>query len=51
MDVAGKRNVGDSATLLYINVALIRLAKFAVIARRHLTGLFWCGFVFDFPHL
>ena len=38
--------VGDSAALLYINEGLIRLAKVAVIARGHLTGLLWCGFCF-----
>ena len=37
MDVAGRGNVGDSATYLYINVGLIRPAKVAVIARGHLT--------------
>ena len=32
MDVAGRGNVGDSATYLYINEVLIRSAKVAVIA-------------------
>ena len=39
--------VGDSATLLYINEGLIRLAKVTVIARGHLTGLLLCGFFFS----
>ena len=36
MDVAGRGNVGDSATYLYINEVLISSAKVAVIVR----GLF-----------
>ena len=47
MYVAGRGNVVDSATLLYINESLIRLAKVAVIARGHLTGLLLCGFCFS----
>ena len=35
MDVAGRGNVGDSATYVYINVDLIRPAKVAVIVRGH----------------
>ena len=47
MSVAWRGSVGDSATLLYINEGLIRLAKVAVIARGHLTGLLLCGFCFS----
>ena len=51
MDVAGRGNVGDSATQLYINVVLISLAKVAVIARGLLTGLFLVWFCLVFPRL
>ena len=51
MYVAGRGNVGDSATLLYINEGLIRLAKVAVIARGHLTVLLLCGFLFFFASM
>ena len=47
MDVAGRGNVGDSATQLYINEVLISPAKVAVIARGHLT-LFVFGLVVCF---
>ena len=47
MYVARRGDVGDSATLLYINEGLIRLAKVAVIAHGHLTGLLLCGFRFS----
>ena len=39
MDVAGRGNVGDSATCLYINEVLISSAKVAVIVRSYLTLL------------
>ena len=39
MDVAGRGNVGDSATYLYINEVLISSAKVAVIVRGYLTLL------------
>ena len=45
MYVAGRGNVGNSATYLYINEELIRLAKVAVIARGYLTGLFLVWFL------
>ena len=48
MYVAGRGNVGNSATYLYINEELVSLAKVAVIARGHLTGLLLCGFVLVF---
>ena len=51
MDVAGRGDLGDSATKLYINVVLISSAKVAVIARGHLTGLFLVWFCFDFSRL
>ena len=45
MDVAGRVNVGDSATYLYIYEVLISSAKVAVIVRGSLTllviGLFF----------
>ena len=45
MYVAGRGNVGNSATQLHINEELIRLAKVAVIARGYLTGLFLVWFL------
>ena len=39
MDVAGKWNVGDSTTYLYIDEVLISSAKVAVIMRGSLTLL------------
>ena len=35
MDVAGRGNVGETETYVYINVDLIRPAKVAVIVRGH----------------
>ena len=52
MDVAGRGNVGDSATYLYINEVLIRSAKVAVIVRGSLTLLVWFVFrVFGYSRL
>ena len=39
MDVAGRGNVGDSATYLYNNEVLVSSAKVAVIVRGYLTLL------------
>ena len=48
MDVAGRGNMGNSATYLYINERLVKLAKVAVIARRQITWFSWCGVCFGF---